>query len=251
MENSKLFSFLIALVTVTVVFYSCKKTEDKAQVCKIIQAKFTDGGADTSSIYYTFNSDNKLIKNDNGKGFYYTYIWETGKVTSKYYSNGSLSFTEVYTLNSNENAISSTFAYAGASVSKNTTYEYNSDGYMTKKTIEPTAVGVATDYYTYDYNSGNLVSEHHTQSLEGNFSGQTTYEYYGDKENSFHVLLNVYGKGSANLVKKVTNTTTSPISSTTINSYSYLIASDKKVQKITYSFGGDRAVYLIPVYECN
>jgi hypothetical protein len=231
------------------VFISCEKEGENTPACKVIQSMLTDGGSDTATWVYTYNNDGKLTKTDMSEGYYFTYTWETNKMTQKYYSMGSLSYTDVFNLDSEGRAISSSHISMSITT-QNTTYDYDDNGFLISKTVDPAADGSPTDYYTYEYESGNLVTINRTQSEEGNYASTTTYEYYTDKTNNYNVSISIYGKGNANLVKKSTLNATSPVTLTTTINYSYQFDSEGKVQKITQTIGSDH-IYTMPVYECD
>jgi len=242
----KITAFLLA----SLVFITCKKKDVNPQTCKVVKMAMPVAGADTGFIYYTYDSSNRLIKSDFGSGLYTTYTFETNKVTSKSYVSSALSYTEVFTLNSEGIAISSTYAAAGAAVSKTVTYEYNADGFLITKTTTQVSNNSQSDTYSYEYENGNLSYETHDYSYGSYPSTDKTYEYFTDKTNTISVATSILGKKSANLLKKTVYTIFSATNIITNTNYTYEFGSDGKITKQIMAIG-TASITSIPKYECN
>lgn len=249
--KTNLFLLRISIVIFAFAFnYSCKKETSNDQTCKIVKIAVPVPGKDTAYINYSYDASDRLIKNDLGSGLYTTYSYETNKVTVKGYINNVLSYTEIYTLNSNGQAISSSYAQAGASVSRTTIYEFNVDGYLSKKTVTQASDNSKTDTYTYEYENLNLVYEDHEYSYDGPASSLKTYEYFTDKVNNFDFKLNFLGKSSANLVKKTVYTIYTDPNYVLATNYFYEFNVEGKVSKQVMTLGTGSTTFL-PKYECK
>lgn len=227
--------------------FSCKKDEKNEQTCRITKVQIE--GTNTYAFIYTYDSNGKLIKSDLGQGLYSTYTWETNKVTVSNYCNNQLSSKEEFTLNNKGQAASSAYYSGGTTLSKNTSFSYNSEGYLIQKTSTLASDNSKTDTYTFEYTNGNLTKETHAYSYSGLPSSETTYEYYPEKFN-ITVSANILGKANVNLLKKSVYTikTATPVVVTT--EFTYGFDTDGKVNKQTITVGGQSTSF-IPLYECN
>lgn len=250
------------------VFITCKKSDDSPKACKVVKIAIASVGNDTAFIKYSYDATDRLIKTDLEEGNYTTYNFEPNKVTSKTYVGNALSYTEIFTLNAEGMAVSSTYALAGAAVSKTIAYEYDSDGFLISKATTLVGHSSVDDTYTYEYENGNLIDEAHDYTADGLPSTDKTYQYYTDKSNNFDLKVSIMGKKSANLLKKTVFTiysnstiTSKPVISSVkkaalnsdvviTTSYTYEFLTDGKVAKQTTTIGTGSLVN-IPYYECN
>jgi len=190
---------------------SCKKDSDESEPMPLIATETSDGI--TSTFSYKDGRLDKIVNSDNSKT---TFTYETSKVTvSEFESNGTISSTEIYTLNSKGLAISSTSTgkkkksgnmitdrlMLKNSTSTTATYEYDANGYMTKVTMSD---GTTTSSSTLVITDGNPTSG--TATSEG-FTFNLLFAYFTDKTNTIgqeNEGTTFLGKQSKNLLKSAT-----------------------------------------------
>lgn len=217
---------------------SCKKDDENGTESLPLIATETSDGI-TSTFSYINGRLDKIVDNDNFKT---TFTYETSKVTvSEFESDGTLSYSEIYTLNSKGLAISSTSAgkkkksgniTADRLMLKNcasttATYEYDANGYMTKVTMSD---GSTTSSSTLVITDGNPTSG--TATSEG-FTFNMLFAYFTDKTNTIgqeNEGITFLGKQSKNLLKSATVSFIGYSSST---NYVYEYDSKNRVTKQT------------------
>jgi hypothetical protein len=245
------FSAILGFAFVSVLFLSCDKEKDSVQTCKIVKEGWIHG-SDTSKFIFSYNSDRKLTRSQFDESFYTTYNWEANRVTGKNFENNVLKSTEIATLNSKGQAVSSTRTLAGAVGPKSTTmYEYDDDGYLISKitTSATDANDIETD--TYDYEDGNLVLQTYEHvKVDYNYYSETSHEYYTDKVNTYDLSAGIYGKVSKNLVKKSTLNAIEPVSLTVLTTYTYEMERNGNVKSKTVTISGN-STKIVPTYECK
>jgi len=250
MNTNKILFLISILILLTSTFFSCEKDSPKEQACKIVKIAIPGNANDTAYINYAYDATDRIIKIDWGGGLYTGYTYETNKVTVKGYLDNALSYTEIYTLNSNGQAINSTFAQAGASVSKTTIYEFDSEGYLTGKITTQASNNSKTETYTYVYENGNLTSETLDYSYDGPTASNNSYEYFTDKPNLYEIKLPYLGKKSANMVKKTIYTIYTETNFVLTTNYYYEYSSDGKITKQVTTIGSG-SITSLPKYECR
>ena len=263
MNKLKLGLLISGIISITIL--SCKKDNNEEPVLtdpvaegstiiagtkKCLLIKLTDGDDYQT---YEYDSKNRPVKeNYSSKGVadgYQKITFNGSDITLEYYDKNNVK-DEVYTfkLGSNGYISSATNVYTSLNggftdtETENTTFTYNSEGYLTKRvdtevitSNNPRFVSsTETDTYTYTYSNGNLVSY---EGGSGSNIMTEKYEYYTDKKNNLpsggdEILNFLLGKRSTNLLKKITHTYGSNNSSKTSN-YSYTFNSDGLVSKQT------------------
>ncbi len=196
-----LFIVLAALLVLT----TCEKDKDKETRCRVTVMKLKSGN-EVDSIMYFYDDKGRLIKTEIQEGWYTLYQHETNKVTEISFIDGAHSYTNVYTLDFDGYAITSTYTLAGNSEPESsTTYDFDEDGYLLS-TTEVSAIDhddITT--ISYDYEDGNQVYREHVRSTSSYYS-ETEYDFYPDKTNKFNNLFPYKGKENTNLIKKTTYT---------------------------------------------
>jgi hypothetical protein len=239
MKNFKFISLVLTAVIIGLA--GCKRKDDPTpdnKTCVLTQAT-----VDGYKLTFEYDSQGRHVKTNYYEGTTIDeYVQVTYKsntqVEVKWFSAGDPQPAEtiVYTLN-NGMAISSvssdTYTIGGFSYTstQTTTYERNSDGYLSKETestvLTTNKPGVQAQTTTsntiYNYSGGNLSSKSYTSA---NSASTTTYEYYMDKPESGLSLGLESGflatKPNKNLLKKETEVYTHQGSSYTyIYNYTY------------------------------
>ena len=231
-----------------------KKTDDVvtpvAQTCKVskmILSNALTANALTADI--TYNSDFKpatLTATEIGQ--------PTRITTCTYLPNGRIRLVESnapngyreYVLNSGGN-IQTEYLSTNGMIST-TQYEYNAEGYLSKKTT-------SNNITTYTYESGNLkqkvVNYTNTQQID-----TLKYEYTGLLTATPHIYFDAenflfpFGKNSKNLVTKIAYTYNLG-STTNITNYTYVINSENKVTKMTIQYGSSNPTIYDFSYTCR
>ncbi|MBP9690418.1 MAG: hypothetical protein KBE91_12445 [Bacteroidia bacterium] len=204
----------------------CKVISMTNENYKIVYAYNTNGTIKTVTEYYASDTTTPVEV--------YTYTHTNGSVT---YVNKSMRERGYYTINAAGRVTTSDIIYydgpdsSTATSGKMTGYEYNTDGYLNKKTVTfSSAAGASTTIYSYIWMNGNITNEI-TVSQSGSTSN-TAYTYYTDKSNAFSSLTSLtefIGPDSKNLVKAITNATTGSLN----ESYSYEFDASGKPIKTT------------------
>jgi hypothetical protein len=204
----------------------------------------------SDGVTYTYTyQDGKLVRVDGSDNTYTTLTYESLKVTvSGYEENNSLSFTEIYTLNSKGLATSCTgtgkkkksmnlspiHSLLKNTSSYTTTFEYNNDGYLIKST---TVEGSETSVTTLTITDGNSTSGTVTyQGFTVNMiiSHNTTKENTIGQENEGVAFL---GKQDVNLITSMVYSYNGTTMMTT--TYQYEFDTKGRVIKCTESDGTD------------
>jgi YD repeat-containing protein len=192
---------LITLFALT----TCKKDESKKTICLVTVMKIKyDNQVD--SIMYSYDDQGRLVKTEIDEGWYTTYQYGTNKVTEKSYQNGTLSYTNVYTLNFDGYAMTSTHTLAGnTDPESTTTYDFDSEGYLISTTEVQEDDHNDVVAINYEYEDGNLVYRENIHD-KTSFYSETEYEYYLDKPDKFNNFFPFKGKQNVNLVRQATYT---------------------------------------------
>jgi len=242
------FSFIILLV-MTLFIITCKKEKNAEVNCKEIKVGMVGATADTAYIYFSYDTNGKLIKTDMGSGYYFTYSHETNKITAKYYVLNAINYTDVYSLNAQGLATSSTHIIGTNTAPQSTsTYEYDGDGYLLKKTLILTSDANDIEETNYNYDGGNLTSIELSHTKTGySYSSETTYDYYMDKLNKSTVAPFYLGKISKNLQKTVS---VIALGITVTSVHAYELDGNGNVKKDILTIGSS-VTYQCPTYQCN
>jgi hypothetical protein len=241
------FFIIITAIIISFLFTTCEKDKNNP-VCKVIHTMIIYK-TDTSYTYHEYDPQNRLTKTDFGDDTYYAYIYESGKITEKYYSRGSLYYTNIYALNDKNLATSCKF-YNGTetSHSKITTYEYTDDGYIEYEITRVITNADDIDETWYYYEDGNLSSKEREHATTGDVSySETAYEYYTDKSDKAPNDLTFKGKSNKNLVKSSVRTDDA---ATTNSLFTYEFDNNGLISKKT-STVGTIVTYSYPTYSCN
>ncbi|GAL84507.1 hypothetical protein MYP_1735 [Sporocytophaga myxococcoides] len=158
-------------------FASCKKDKDSdvtpANPCKVAEVK---GANDQLLSTSEYSSDGKITKlTDNTSGVYTTYDYDSAYVRTYTFGPNGLQGTSKIEVNKNGYAAKSFNKTIGSDsiIYDSVYYQYNNDGYLTKKTI-----------YTYIYNTlGEVLSKDAyvtTYEVSGGNVLQSTYFKLGE-----------------------------------------------------------------------
>src|SRR4030043_2350760 len=188
-----LFFFMISLF----VLNTCEKDENKETVCRVT-ITIIKSGDEIDSILHTYDSQGRILKSDLGEGWYTTYQYETNKITEKNYATDLLSSTNVYTLDFDGYAMTSTHTLAGSSDPESTTtYDFDENGYLISTTEVKRDDHTDITTINYEYEDGNQVYREHIRE-KSSFYSETEYEYYLDKTNKFNDRSPFKGKQNIN-----------------------------------------------------
>ncbi|MBN2213220.1 MAG: hypothetical protein JW723_03160 [Bacteroidales bacterium] len=228
------------------VLSTCEKDDSKETVCRVTVMKIKSG-EESDSIMYVYDDKGRLIKTELDENWYTTYQYGTNKVTEKSYADGALSYTNVYTLDFDGYAMTSTYTKAGnADPESTTTYDFDEDGYLISTTEVDEDDHTDVDINNYEYEDGNLMYKEHIHDKSA-FYSESEYEYYLDKPNKFNNRYPYKGKQSVNLTKQMTYTsgTINRISnySYDINKAGYVIREIETIGTIIWE--------IEYVYDCN
>lgn len=225
----KTLKFLLYLLISIIAFSACKKssTDNKSSVpapqSSIPKIATIRGSIDTT--FFQYNSSGKLIKEINWSG-YQILEYSGNTVTLKDYSEGgSIQSTEIFTLNSRGQAISSSYAGKKKSTEGNYlsegnfnttyTYEYDNDGYLIRK-MYPISESIL-DTVAYTIINGNETQAKYPGNEYFNYTYTNTTNTIG-RENEGITFL---GKQSKNLVQSSTHTYQSHTSDPITITYAY------------------------------
>ena len=182
----------------------------------------------------SYDAQNR-ISSLNVDGQQATYVYNGTKVVIAI-SGDSMDATAEYNLNSMNYPATGklTTSFSGIPVTLNYTYTYNAEGLCTQSKQSVAFFGQEMVSITdYEYTNGNLTKETTYNESSPEEKDITTYTYITDKTDSRALSLskafiaNVQGKGSKNLIKQSTLTTSD--GSTVITDYSYTYDSTGKV----------------------
>ncbi len=243
--NTKI--FLLAVLAFSITLFSCKKDSDTTEAAKPFIQKTTL--EDQSYILYQYDGT-RLVKITSTDGSYTTLDYSATTVTAKEYSVDNVQGnSQMFTLNSQGYAISSVttpgkkknlssksilpIAIAQfAILSPTISYEYNSDGYMTKAIYGDAG---NQEVITYTISNGNHVGY---ADAAGGQTSTSTSEFYLDKTNtvgSENMGITFFGKQDKNLIQSVTDTYSgSPV----MHSYSYQYDTQNRVVSTTITTSG-------------
>jgi hypothetical protein len=243
--NTKI--FLLAALALSITLYSCKKDSDITEAAKPLVQKTTL--EDNSYFLYQYDG-NRLTKITSSDGGYTTIDYTATTATVKEYSvDNVLGSSQVFTLNSKGYAISSVTSSGKkkslstksilpiaiaqfAIASPTTTYEYNSDGYMTKAIYGDAG---NQEIITYTITNGNSVAY---SDAAGGQTFTSTSQFYLDKTNTIgfeNMGISFFGKQDKNLKQSVTDTYSG---SAVAHSYTYQYDSQNRVASNTISTAG-------------
>ena len=273
MKNFKLFSLVLTAVIISIA--GCKTKDDPTpdpKGCILTQAT-----VDGDKLTFEYDSQGRHVKTNYYDGAdldeYVQIIYKSStQVEVKWFGAGDVQPNEtiVYTL-SNGMATSSVSAdtYTNAGITytstQTTTYERNSDGFLTKETestlvttnkpsVQPQTTTATT---IYNYSGGNVSSKTYTS---GTSTFITSYEYYTDKPASDASLgldlAFLATKPNKNLLKKETEVGTYPGGSNTYAyNYTYEFNSAGSITKMTQTGGQSgttpSATIILLLYTCN
>jgi hypothetical protein len=212
----KTFYLFFALISIFVL-NTCEKDKSKEKVCLLTVMKIKSG-EESDSIMYEYDDKGRLIKSAIDEDWYTTYQYGTNKVTEKYYADGTLSYTNVYNLDFDGYAMTSTYTLAGNSEPESTTtYDFDDNGYLISTTEVQRADHNDVTTITYEYEDGNQVYRERNRTT-GSYYSETEYEYYLDKPNRFNNQYPYKGKQNSHLTKKTIYTTET---TNLVTNYSY------------------------------
>lgn len=197
---------LLAIMLVgTACLFSCSKDDnDNLPGIPMISSISMGRYPSPNPIKLSYNSENKLVSYSLENTVEHSYTYGNGTVTREIFGFvGQVLAIDVYTLNNKGQAISSV-TYAdeiGIGESTRTTYEYDENGYMTRKVVVAYPNDSAITIYTVL--DGNVISE----TCSGkSYAYSYTYDYYYDKSNTIgdeNQGIYFLGKQSVNLVRKI------------------------------------------------
>ncbi|MCO4292218.1 hypothetical protein NF867_05000 [Solitalea sp. MAHUQ-68] len=275
MKTSKI-TLSALVVTLLLTFGSCNNNDDNpnpnpGNTSCVISSETDD--ANVKQIDYEYDSQNRPVKIQEYTGGtpdgYENIAYSAGKVVVTSYTQANVKESEfTYTLDGNNRATkldgTTTQDDGGFTMTSiiSTTFQYDSDGHIiksvttgTETSTDPQNPGPFNSTITTDftYTNGNLTTMKMTIEAEGSpvqFVTTDTYEYYTDKNETRNIgdfSEFFLGKGSKNLIKKVTSTS-SGVSSVT--DYVYETNSDKQITKQTTTSNGVSDVTKY-VYTCK
>jgi len=187
---------LLAFVLLTgVVFVSCEKDDNsepkEKKLVPIKISEYEDNVLD-GEIVIEYNENDKVIKTDNGDGYYETYEYsaEGNLVTANIYEENVLIGYNTFEYNSSNQLIKINYLNTNDEVQTYYIHEYDNNGNVIKKTQYGTNDAIVL-YFTYEHDSyGNMISEkyywadYQTGLISTDEYDETTYEY-DDKNNIF------------------------------------------------------------------
>jgi uncharacterized surface protein with fasciclin (FAS1) repeats len=263
-----------AIYTVDKLLTKTKVTDvinNPKKVCLISKVIYV---SDTSYVINSYDSQNRLVKEEEyykGKlDEWYTYTYSPNQIVLKIYEDNVLEEQVTYAL-VNGLVTSSTMTekdtirqnnqnYIRTYVST-TTYQHNSEGFLTKMFQSETSTSTEPGYgsvtrkdtTSYTYRNGNLVQEVRSSPLNGKTT--TTYEYYLDKPNSLSSGDEEFflTKPNKNPLKKSTRINSYQGGTyTDITSYTYEYNAENLITKRTESYGTPPNSYTyVTNYEYN
>ena len=235
MKAIKLFS---AAILVLATASSCKKearplpADNRPKISKI---EATDG---SYAMNFSYNGQGRLAETRDNS-FIVKYAYPTGSFNYTIYNTSNVKGYDLADL-SIQNGRVTYFNYRDfnasgePSSSTPTTVEYDANGFQAKKSYESYS-------YITEVTGQNMTKL--TKYSNGTQSQQISFEYYTDKQSKFNVnwfefyyfdhILNdkeLFGKQSANLLKKVTSQSAS---TTTVYEFSYVTDANGLVKEYT------------------
>jgi Domain of unknown function (DUF4595) with porin-like fold len=255
----KNFTKISILIFFTASMMACKKDNTvvtPVEVCKVSKLSYVDSKqVTTSSTTYEYNSDGKVSKaTDSRTGNYYTISYSsTAIVIIQFDKNNKQGTSNSYILNS------AGYIVKGDYYGVVQTYEYDSQGYLMKLSYLSSGGGTFTTNYTYT--DGNLTNIKSYDPL-GKLYYSASFDYYLDKTNTlgddnsgstvvFIPNQNLFGKGSKNLVKKLTLIINSTPAQTTITDYTYTFDTKGNITRVVDSSSGRETYATDLEYICK
>ena len=236
----------LSAILLMLVAAACKKNAETTSKpdCRII--KMT-AGQDFSKVF-SYDEAGRLLSVEDEQGDVTTFAYSGDSVISKGFSKS------VYVLNGNGLPVPKRTEYPNGGWQE-FTYQYNGTAII--KASETGGGGYGSSTRTYNWQNGNLQSEHRQGAA---YSNDTEYEYYTDKpyrigdaqswdflEDGVQIIRN------KNLIKKITATYTDEYGpEKTEKSYSYAFDDDGKITSMTVTdhINNDLSLTYTYEYEC-